>query len=119
MAQHSLPSLPGDSSPGSLQDEPGAKVGSGYANEAGANHSAGADPEHLFGPPTTGPLGSDSFKLSVDARPIDESSNRGAPAYLPPKVRVPLNSQQLPDEPLARTSVPFDDRQTIKRVFER
>jgi len=55
----------------------------------------------------------------VDARPIDESSSGGAPAYLPPKVRVPLSAQQFPDEPLARTAVPFDDRLTIKRVFER
>ena len=119
LAQNGLPSMPGDNSTGSPEDLGGAKVGSGYASEAGSNHSAGADPEHLFGAPTAEPLGSDSFKLSVDARPIDESSSAGAPAYLPPKVRVPLNSQQWPDEPLARTSVPFDDRPTVKRVFER
>ena len=119
MAQSGLPSLPGDNSPGSPQDQVGAKVGSGAATEAGSDHSAGADPEHLFGPPSPNQLGSDSFKLTVDARPIDESSSGGAPAYLPPKVRVPLSAQQFPDEPLARTAVPFDDRLTIKRVFER
>lgn len=123
LARNGASSIPGatpdESSSGSPEDQPGPKVGSGYASEAGSNHSAGADPEHLFGPPAAEPLGSDSFRLSVDARPIDESSSGGAPAYLPPKVQVPLNPQQLPDEPLARTTVPFDDRLTIKRVFER
>jgi hypothetical protein len=119
LAQNGQPSSPSAGSPGAAADEPGPKVGSGYTSAGGSNHSAGSDPEHLFGAPTADQLGSDSFKLSVDARPIDESSNGGSPAYLPPKIRVPLNSEQSPDEPLARTTVPFDDRQTIKRVFER
>ena len=40
-------------------------------------------------------------------------------AYLPPKVRTPLNASQHPDEPIARASVPEDDRAAIKKVFER
>ncbi|HXR24905.1 MAG TPA: hypothetical protein VN742_06055, partial [Candidatus Binataceae bacterium] len=51
LAQNGLPSMPGDNSAGSPEDQAGAKVGSGYAGEAGPNHSAGADPEHLFGAP--------------------------------------------------------------------
>lgn len=119
LAQNGLPAAPGDNSTGAPQDQAGAKVGSGYASEAGSDHSLGSDPEHLFGPPAPRTLGADSFKLTVEARPIDESSSGGAPAYLPPKVRVPLSAQQYPDEPLARAAVPFDDRATVKRVFER
>ena len=119
LAQNSPPSSPADSSTGIPEDQSGPKVGSGYTSEAGSSHSAGSDPEHLFGPPAPTPLGSDSFKLSIDARPVDEASSGGGPAYLPPKVHVALNSHQFPDEPLVRASVPLDDRETIKRVFER
>jgi hypothetical protein len=38
---------------------------------------------------------------------------------VPPRIRVPLNSQQYPDQPLARAAVPAADQDTIKRVFER
>jgi hypothetical protein len=119
LAQNSPPSSPADSSTGIPEDQSGPKVGSGYTGAAGSSHSAGTDPEHLFGPPAPNPVGSDSFKLSIDARPVDEASSGGGPAYLPPKVHVALNSHQFPDEPLVRASVPLDDRETIKRVFER
>ncbi len=85
----------------------------------GANHGIGADPEHLFGPPSAQPFGSDSFKIAIDAEPSDEASAPGSPAYLPPKVRVPLNPNQLPDEPIARAAVPAGDQTIIKRVFDR
>jgi hypothetical protein len=85
----------------------------------GSSHGSGSDPASLFGKPTAPPLGSDSFKIAIDAQPSDESSSPGAPAYIPPKIRVPLNSTQYPDEPLARTAVPASDQLTIKRVFER
>jgi hypothetical protein len=88
-------------------------------NGDGLSHGSGSDPEHLFGPPSSQPLGSDSFKITIDAQPSDESSTPGAPAYIPPKVRVPLNDQQHDDEPMARASVPAADQMTIKRVFER
>lgn len=91
------------------------------ANDSGggASHGVGADPEHLFGPPLAQPLGSDSFKIAIDAAPSNEASVSGSPAYVPPKVRVPLNPHQRPDEPIARAAVPADDQTTIKRVFDR
>ena len=85
----------------------------------GANHGVGADPGHLFGPPAPQPFGSDSFKIAIDAEPSDEASAPGSPAYLPPKVRVPLNPNQLPDEPIARAAVPANEQTIIKRVFDR
>lgn len=91
----------------------------GTGNGDGVSHGSGSDPEHLFGPPTSQPLGSDSFKITIDAQPSDESSTPGAPAYIPPKVKAPLNDQQHDDEPIARASVPAADQMTIKRVFER
>jgi hypothetical protein len=93
--------------------------GGGQGGSAGADHGAGSDPAHLFGPASPQPLGADSFKITIDAQPSDESTTVNAPAYIPPRVRVPLNSNQYPDEPLARASVPAADQMTIKRVFER
>lgn len=91
----------------------------GAANGDGLSHGSGSDPEHLFGPPTPQPLGSESFKITIDAQPSDESSTPGAPAYIPPKIRAPLSDQQHDDEPITRASVPAADQTTIKRVFER
>jgi len=94
--------------------------GAGNANVGnGSNHGSGSEPANLFGPESAQPLGSDSFKIAIEAEPSDEASSPGSPAYVPPKVRVPLNSNQYPDQPLARASVPADDENTIKRVFER
>lgn len=101
------------------QNDPGLKSGSTYSGGSGATHSGGTDPAHLFGPPTPQQLGSDNFKIAIDASPSDESSSPGAPAYIPPEIHVPLNSQQAPDEPLARAAIPLADQATIKRVFER
>ncbi|MGH7932491.1 MAG: hypothetical protein ACREQN_04915 [Candidatus Binataceae bacterium] len=103
---------PNDSSNPMLQPDQGSGGG-------GGGHGSGADPNSLFGKPSMQPLGSDSFKIAIDAQPSDESTSPGSPAYVPPKVRVPLNSTQYPDEPLARTSVPASDQMTIKRVFQR
>jgi hypothetical protein len=97
----------------------GSPESGGSGSGDGVSHGSGSDPEHLFGPPTSQPLGSDSFKITIDAQPSDESSTPGAPAYIPPKVRVPLNDRQYDDEPIARASVPAADEMTIKRVFER
>jgi len=94
-------------------------VSGGAGSGGGVSHGSGSDPEHLFGPPSSQPLGSDSFKITIDAQPSDESSTPGAPAYIPPKVRAPLNDRQYDDEPIARASVPAADQMTIKRVFER
>jgi hypothetical protein len=97
----------------------GSPMAGGSGNGGGASHGSGSDPEHLFGPPSSQPLGSDSFKITIDAQPSDESSIPGSPAYIPPKVRVPLNDRQYGDEPIAKASVPAADQMTIKRVFER
>lgn len=116
------PGLAAPAAPNQVPGDP-SKMGTsqqgGPGNVAGANHSGGSDPEHLFGAPLAQELGSDSFHMTVDALPSDEASSKGAPAYIPPKVQVPLNAYQAPDEPLARAAVPSDDRMTIKRVFER
>lgn len=110
--------------PGANDANPGRNdsqsiTGNATDSGGGSTHGAGSDPGHLFGPPGSQPLGSDSFKITIDAEPSDESSAPGAPAYIPPKVRAPLNSNQYPDEPLARAAVPAADQTTIKRVFER
>ena len=97
----------------------GSPVSGGAGSDGGVSHGSGSDPEHLFGPPSSQPLGSDSFKITIDAQPSDESSTPGAPAYIPPKVRAPLNDRQRDDEPIARAAVPAADQLTIKRVFER
>jgi hypothetical protein len=110
-----------ESGPGLPQSSQNAGRDSGNSDTGvtGSTHAGGTDPEHLFGPPTPQQLGSDSFKVTLEAVPTDEASSPGAPAYIPPKMRVPLNSNQAPDEPLAKTDVPPEDRMTIKRVFER
>jgi hypothetical protein len=97
----------------------GSSASGGAGSDDGVSHGSGSDPEHLFGPPSPQPLGSDSFKITIDAQPSDESSTPGAPAYIPPKVKAPLNDRQYDDEPIARASVPTADQVTIKRVFER
>jgi hypothetical protein len=116
------PGLPGQLGNDSGHANPsdlGSPASAGSGSGGGVSHGAGSDPEHLFGPPSSQPLGSDSFKITIDAQPSDESSTPGAPAYIPPKVRAPLNDRQYEDEPIARASVPAADQMTIKRVFER
>jgi hypothetical protein len=113
--------------PGQLGNDPGQANPSDFGSPAigrpdgggGSSHGAGSDPEHLLGPPSSQPLGSDSFKITIDAEPSDESSASRAPAYIPPKIRAPLNDRQFEDEPIARASVPAADQTTIKRVFQR
>ena len=114
-----LPGQPGSDPGQSNQSNPQTALNGSAGDGGGSSHGGGSDPEHLFGPPSPEPLGSNSFKITIDAQPSDESSTPGAPAYIPPKIRVPLNSTQYPDEPLARASVPAADQLTIKRVFER
>jgi len=114
--------LPSQLANDSSQTSPGdlaAPASGGAGSGGGATHGSGADPEHLFGPLASQPLGGDSFKITIDAQPSDESSTPGAPAYIPPEIRAPLNDQQHDDEPIARAAVPAADQMTIKRVFER
>ncbi|HLX37608.1 MAG TPA: hypothetical protein VKR29_07400, partial [Candidatus Binataceae bacterium] len=71
------------------------------------------------GAPADPKLGSQGFEISIDARSEQQGPKAAGHAYLPPKVRTPLASNQHPDEPIARASVPEDDRDAIKKVFER
>jgi hypothetical protein len=114
-----FPDQPGSDQSQGGQGDPNSSMNDSSGSSAASNHGAGSDPQHLFGSPSSPPLGSNNFKITIDAQPSDESSAPGAPAYIPPKVRVPLNSSQYPDEALARTAVPAADQMTIKRVFER
>lgn len=114
-----LPGQLGNDSGQASPSDLGSPVSGGTGGGDGVSHGSGSDPEHLFGPPSSQPLGSESFKITIDAQPSDESSTPGAPAYIPPKVRAPLNDRQYDDEPIARASVPAADQMTIKRVFER
>lgn len=85
----------------------------------GSSHGIGAEPDSLFGPGTEPGLGSQGFEISIDARPVQMGSKSSGHAYLPPKVKAPLNSNQEPDEPVARATVPEEDRAAVERVFER
>jgi hypothetical protein len=114
-----LPGQLGNEASQANPNDLGSPVYGGTGAGGGASHGSGSDPEHLFGAPSSQPLGSDSFKITIDAQPSDESSTAGAPAYVPPKIKAPLNERQHDDEPIARASVPAADQMTIKRVFER
>ena len=107
--------------PGPNAADPGflGSAGGGSGGGQGSTHGAGSDPQGLFGPDTGRTLGSDNFKITIEADASDESSKAGAPGYIPPRIRVPLNPNQFPDEPLERGSVPSADQAAIKRVFQR
>ncbi len=85
----------------------------------GSAHGVGADPDSLFGPTSNPRLGGNGFEISIDARSEIKGPNASGHAYLPPKVRTPLNPNQHSDEPIARASVPQADRAAIQRIFER
>jgi hypothetical protein len=114
-----FPGRPGSASGQANPSDLGSPMSGGADSGGGESHGSGSDPQHLFGPPSSQPLGSDNFKITIDAQPSDESSTPGAPAYIPPKVKAPLSDRQYDDEPIARAAVPAADQMTIKRVFER
>ena len=89
------------------------------SSNGGSSHGIGADPDTLFGTAADPKLGGQGFEISIDARTEQQGPKAAGHAYLPPKVRTPLSSNQHPDEPIARASVPEDDRAAIKKVFER
>jgi hypothetical protein len=93
--------------------------GAENGSNGGEGHGIGADPDSLFGAPAASKLGTEGFEIAIEARPIDHGAKGAGHAYVPPKVRTPLNINQQPDEPVARAAVPAEDRTTIKRVFER
>jgi hypothetical protein len=84
----------------------------------GASHGSGVAPETLFGARSKERLGNQGFEVAIRALPM-QSPRGGGRAYVPPKVQVPLNPEQHPDEPIARAVVPEQDREAIRRVFER
>ncbi|HLH78209.1 MAG TPA: hypothetical protein VKV28_15500 [Candidatus Binataceae bacterium] len=86
----------------------------------GASHGGGTDPDSLMGPPDALVRhGTDNFEIPVDARLQAHSPIHDGQPYNPPKVKVGLSSHQYADQPLVRTTVPANDRETIRRVFER
>jgi hypothetical protein len=84
-----------------------------------AAHGAGSDPEHLFGRASIPPLSAESFEIMIAARPTQNGSPDESRSYLPPRIRAALNPEQHSDEPIARSQIPAQDRDTIKKVFER
>lgn len=106
---------PSDSS----SDKSSDQASNDQSSNGGSAHGIGADPDTLFGPIADPKLGGQGFEISIDARSETKGPKAAGHAYLPPKVRTPLNANQHPDEPIARASVPEDDRAAIKKVFER
>ncbi len=100
-------------------DKSADQVSSDSSSNGGSAHGIGADPDTLFGSPADPKMGGQGFEISIDARSEIKGPQASGHAYLPPKVRTPLNSTQHPDEPIARAAVPEDDRAAIKKVFER
>jgi hypothetical protein len=100
-------------------DKSADQVNSDSSSNGGSSHGVGADPDTLFGSAADAKLSGQGFEISIDARSELKGPKAAGHAYLPPKVRTPLASNQHPDEPIARASVPEDDRAAIKKVFER
>ncbi len=96
-----------------------ADASSSQGSGGGPSHGVGADPDSLFGAASNSKMGNEGFEISIQARPIEHGAKGTGQAYMPPKVRTPLNHDQHPDEPIARATVPASDRTTIQRVFER
>lgn len=105
--------------PDNPSDKSSDQANSDSSSNGGFAHGIGADPDTLFGATTDPKMGSQGFEISIDARSEPKGPEASGHAYLPPKVRTPLNSIQHPDEPIARSSVPEEDRMAIKKVFER
>jgi hypothetical protein len=108
-------SNPSDSSTDKFPDQ----VSSDSSSNGGSMHGIGADPDTLFGAPADPKMAGQGFEISIDARSDAKGPQAAGHAYLPPKVRTPLNANQHPDEPIVRAAVPEADRATIKKVFER
>ncbi len=111
------PSQDGERVARNSSDDPQAQGEGDEQGAGGSSHGSGSDPQHLFGQAEEPPLGSEGFALTIEARPA-ERGPRSAQSWLPPRVRASLNPRQLPDEPIARSAVPDDDRAQVKRVFD-
>ncbi len=118
LAMQAPPNTPNEGQPQSGTDtHPFADQQRRGSDGGGASHGAGTDPQSLYGPPDTEMKSEGSFQIAIDARP--GSAGHAANRAYPPRVNVPLNTEQHPDEPIGRTAVPAEDRSTIKRIFER
>ena len=117
-ANPNQPPQDGDRTARNSFDDPQAQGEGDQQGAGGSSHGSGSDPQHLFGQAEEPPLGSEGFELMIEARPA-ERGPRSAQSWLPPRVRASLNPRQLPDEPIARSAVPDDDRAEVKRVFDR
>lgn len=100
-------------------DELARQSGADEQAGSGASHGNGTDPNHLFGRAAETPLSADSFEIMISARPAGEDTADGSRSYLPPRIRANLNSVQHPDQPMLRSEVPAEDRQIVRRIFER
>ena len=105
--------------PDSANDKSSDQAENDQSSNGGFAHGIGADPDTLFGAPSDPKMGGQGFEISIDARSEAKGPEAAGHAYLPPKVRTALAANQHPDEPIARSSVPQDDRLAIKKVFER
>ncbi|HTW89569.1 MAG TPA: hypothetical protein VMD75_16350 [Candidatus Binataceae bacterium] len=119
MAMQASPNTPTEAQPqnGTDSHQLADQQPGGNDDAGGASHGSGSDPQGLYGQPDTDTQGDGSFQIAIDARP-GSSAHAGDRAF-PPKVNAPLNTEQHPDEPIGRTTVPAEDRSTIKRIFER
>ncbi len=90
-----------------------------HNGSAGSSHGSGADPDSLFGQRAEPRFGNQGFQIAIEARPMTNGPKTEGHPYVPPKVDTPLNSEQQPDEPIPRASVPEQDRAAVKSVFER
>jgi hypothetical protein len=105
--------------PDNPSDKSSDQANGDQTSNGGFAHGVGADPDTLFGSPADPKMGGQGFEISIDARSEVKGPEAAGHAYLPPKVRTTLAGNQHPDEPIARSSVPEDDRLAIKKVFER
>jgi hypothetical protein len=99
--------------------QPGGEANAEDSASGLAAHGGGSDPEHLFGRASVPPVSAESFEIMIAARPTQNGSPDQSHSYLPPRIRASLSPEQHSDEPIARTQIPTEDRETVKRVFER
>jgi membrane protein implicated in regulation of membrane protease activity len=105
---------------GNSSNANGMQARSGDTDSGGVSAGSGSDASGLMGPPEALVRHrQENFELPVDAQAQPGSQIRDGEPYNPPRVKVELNSQQAPDEPVVRADVPPGDRETIRRVFER
>jgi hypothetical protein len=89
-----------------------------HENGGGASHGAGSDPNSLFGKADSQAHPANGFQIAIEAHPASAGDDNGE-AMRGPRVSAELNAEQYPDEPVGRTAVPDNERDTIRRIFDR